>query len=202
MHQLAPQVSLASIKHQPVRKELLEEHDLQVVADLIYNGIRRGLYPDVIQAKTRSEVIDFLRRIASRCEFRQYDPAIRRARTRVAALLVYTAQGAVVGFAILAETISDSIKQGVELLMFGVVIRHRGLGYGAAILDGLIKSLSQQYFNLIVHCPEDNQLLFSMLVTRGFLSLGRYCKGRILRLTPPLNLGRFRRTTTPSIYSE
>ncbi len=202
MHQLAPQVSLASIKHQPVRKELLEDQDLHIVADLILNGMRQGLYTDVIRARTRAEVIEFLRGIATKCEFRQYNSAIRRAHTRIAALLVYTAQGAVVGFAILAEVMSDSIKRGMELLMFGVVTRHRGLGYGASILDGLIKDLSQLYFNLIVRCPEDNQLLFSMLMTRGFLSLSRYCKGRILRLTPPLNLGRFRRASTPAIYAE
>jgi ribosomal protein S18 acetylase RimI-like enzyme len=202
MHQLAPNVSVASIKHQPVRKELLEEHDLQVVADLIYNGIRQGLYSDVIHARTRTEVLEFLRGIASKCEFRQYDPTIRRARRRVAALLVYTAQGAVVGFAILAEAVSDSIKRGVELLMFGVVTRHRGLGYGASILDSLIKALSQQYFNLIVKCPQDNQLLFAMLMTRGFLSLGRYCKGRILSLAPPLSSVRFSRVSAHLSYSK
>ena len=202
MHQLAPHVSLASIKHQPVRKELLEEDDLRIVADLIYNGIRQGLYADIIHAKSRVEVLDFLRGIASKCEFRQYDPTIRRARRRVAALLVYTARGAVVGFAILAEAVSDSIKRGVELLMFGVVTRHRGLGYGASILDSLIKALSQQYFNLIVRCPQDNQLLLAMLMTRGFISLGRYCNGRILRLAPPLNSVRFSRVSTQLNYSK
>jgi ribosomal protein S18 acetylase RimI-like enzyme len=202
MHQLAPQVSLASIKHQPVRKELLEDRDLQIVADLILNGMRQGLYTDVIHAKTRTEIIEFLRGLASKCEFRQYDPALRRARTRAAALLVYTARGAVVGFAILAESVSDSIKRGVELLMFAVVTRHRGLGYGASILDSLIKTLSEQYFNLVVRCPENSQLLFAMLMTRGFLSLGRYGRDRLLHLTPLLNLGRFRRVPNVSLYSE
>jgi len=202
MHQLAPQVSLASIKQQPVRKELLEDQDLQVVADLILNGMRQGLYTDVIHARTRAEVMDFLRGVASKCEFRQYDPGLRRTRTRAAALLVYTAQGTVVGFAILAEAVSDSIKRGVELLMFGVATRHRGLGYGASILDSLINALSQQYFNLIVRCPETNQLFFAMLMTRGFLSLGRYGKDRLLHLTPLLKLSRFRRVPSLSHYLE
>ena len=106
------------------------------------------------------------------------------------------------GFAILAESVSDSIKRGVELLMFAVVTRHRGLGYGASILDSLIKTLSEQYFNLVVRCPENSQLFFAMLMTRGFLSLGLYGRDRLLHLTPLLNLGRFRRVPNVSLYSE
>ncbi|HEY0256230.1 MAG TPA: GNAT family N-acetyltransferase [Candidatus Methylacidiphilales bacterium] len=202
MHQLAPQVSYASIQHKPIRKEVLEEQDLQAVADLVWHGIRDGFYRDIIGVRSRAEVLEFLRGVATRCEFRRYDRASRRTRTVVAALWVYAVQGVAVGFAILSETIAEPAKRGIELLMFGVMTRHRGLGYGASILDNVIKKVSEQYFNLVVRCPEDNQVLLLMLVTRGFISLDRHCHGRVLRLTPLLNVRRSSGILSPSTYPE
>ena len=85
MHQLAPRVSFGSIKHQPVRKETLDDGDLQMLADFVHHGIRQGIYPNIVDAKTRDEVLDFLRGIASKCEFRHDEPASGRDTTKVAA---------------------------------------------------------------------------------------------------------------------
>ena len=202
MHQLAPRVSFGSIKHQPVRKETLDDGDLQMLADFVHHGIRQGIYPNIVDAKTRDVVLDFLRGIASKCEFRHDEPASGRDTTTVAALMVYTVQGVVVGFAILSQAISASAQRGIELLMFGVLKKHRGQGHGAAILDSVIRTISQQCFNLIVKCPENNQVLLAMLLTRGFSSISQFCSARVLRLSPAFQAGRIRRVPTPSLHLE
>jgi len=202
MHQLASNVSLGSIHHQPVRKENLDDGDLQVFADFIYHGVRQGLYQDVVDARSRAEVLEFLQGIASKCEFRRHDPKLGRTTTTVAALMVYTVQGVMVGFAILSQAVSASAKRGIEILMFGVLKKHRGQGHGAAILDSIIKTISEQYFNLIVRCPEDNQVLLAMLLTRGFSAMNHFCQGRVLRLSPSFHAGRLRNSPNPSLYLE
>ena len=202
MPYLAPRVSFGSFKHQPVRKEPLEDGDLQVLADFVHHGIRQGIYPNVVDAKTRDEVLEFLRGIASKCEFYHDDPETGRATTTVAALMVYTVQGVVVGFAILSQAISASAKRGIELLMFGVLKKHRGQGQGTAILDSVIRTISQQCFNLIVKCPDNNQVLLAMLLTRGFSSMRHVCSSRVLRLSPAFQVGGLRSVATTSLHLE
>ncbi|MEJ0001035.1 MAG: hypothetical protein WDO13_18850 [Verrucomicrobiota bacterium] len=169
---------------QPLRKRALEERDLQVVAGLVCEGLREGLYAEYVPGGTRAEVLRFLRHLAARCEIarRAEGGTVQR---RAAALFVYTLEDAVVGFSVLAQTATQSARHGVELVMLGVVPVRRGLGYGASIVDSLLRTVSQLGFNLIVRCPSDSQLLFAMLVMRGFLVAGRYCRGRVLQFLPP-----------------
>ena len=239
MHQQAFPIKLASKRSNPIQKRTLEDDDLQIVADLVCDGLRDGLYTEIIPRPRRSDVVQFLRHLVTRCEIRQYDPSAQCFRRRAAVLFVYTVEGSVVGFSVLGQFVSKpsknafyfphdpdydggtdadhvpvipgngipsdashsdespspypalgetdktSTKNGIELLMLGVVTIHRGLRYGASILDSLIKENSSHCFDLIVRCPSDNQLLFAMLVVRGFLAMGRYCRGRILRFLPP-----------------
>jgi hypothetical protein len=202
MHQQAFSLGHTSLRLQPVRKETLEANDLQIIADLIFDGIRNGLYTDIIQERKRADIVTFLRHLSVKCEIRQYDATTERFHTRVAALLVYAVKGTVVGFSVLAEYASNSVKNGVELLMLGVVPVQRRLGYGASILNSLTKSVSQEYFNLIVKCPSDNHLVFAMLVMRGFLVVGSYCRGRVLRLVPSSDLTRLKTEIAPSRYTD
>jgi hypothetical protein len=67
--------------------------------------------------------------------------------------------------------------------MFGIVPEKRGMGYGAAILDSLIQSLARHSCNIVVRCPSNAQLFYAMLITRGFLAMGRYPDGRVLCLS-------------------
>ena len=256
MHQLAFPIKLASKRSNPIQKRTLEDDDLQIVADLICDGLREGLYKEIVPGRKRSEVVQFLRHLVTRCEIRQYDPTKKYFRKRAAALFVYTVEGSVVGFSVLGQFVPKpapnasyfphdpdydggtdadhvpviprysissnashidesplqdptpgeadkrSINNGVELLMLGVVPLQRGLRYGASILQSLIKECSSQYFNLIVRCPNDNQLLFGMLVVRGFLAVGRYCQGRILRFRPSLPNSSASWSSRLSLYSE
>ena len=189
MHQLAFGVTVTARKNKPVSKGTFGTADLEIVADLVSDGIREGSYVDIFPTGNRPEIIQFLQRLATKCEFRQRDPVKGCLHNRVAALLIYSVEDTVVGFSVLAESLSDSTRNYVELVMIGVVPLKRGLGYGAFILDSVINTMSQQHFNLVVKCPSDNQLLFAMLVTRGFVSFGRICKGRLLRLAPLINKG-------------
>ncbi len=89
-----------------------------------------------------------------------------------------------VGFSVLAQTVSRRFGNGLDLLMFGVAKVQRGLGYGAVILDSMVRTVSHQGFNLMVRCPTDSQLLFVMLVTRSFGVVRRYAQGRVMRYFP------------------
>jgi hypothetical protein len=93
-------------------------------------------------------------------------------------------EGVVVGFSVLAQTVSKAIENGLDLLMFGVAQIQRGLGYGAGILDSIVRTVSHHGFNLMVRCPTDSQLLFAMLVTRSFGVVSRYARGRVMRFRP------------------
>jgi hypothetical protein len=202
MHQLAPRITLVPLKQQPVRKKILEEQDLQVVTDLICTGIRQGLYTDICRARTRSDVLSFLRRLVSRCEIRTYDAIRKRFRARAAALWVYVVKHEIVAFCVLAESASESIKRGVDLAMVGVAMTQRGLGYGSAILDGLIRTVTHLYFNLIVRCPSENQILAAMLLSRGFNVMDRYCRGRVFHFVPPLFESHWARQLSSSLRVE
>lgn len=90
-------------------------------------------------------------------------------------------KGVVVGFGILAQGISQAVENGVDLLMLGVAQVQRGLGYGASILDSIMKVISHHGFSLIVRCPAESPLFFAMLITRGFVAVSRYAQGRVLR---------------------
>lgn len=78
------------------------------------------------------------------------------------------------------------LKNGIELLMLAVAPLKRGFGYGASILDSIIKGIANQYLNLMARCSSDNQLLFSMLVSRGFFAVGQFGQDFILRFRPPI----------------
>ena len=235
MHQITLPIKFAVRGCVLVQKRTLEDGDLQIVADLVCDGLREGFYAELLPGKKRSDVVRFLRRLVTRCEIRHYDRFTKRLGRRAAALFVYTVEGEVVGFGVLGQVLSRSIKSGfyftdeayghggtdadhvavipghrihsnarrtdefrlqnlasreddetwikngVELLMLGVAPLQRGFGYGAAILDSLIQGVSRQYFNFVARCPSENQLLFAMLITRGFVAVGRYSQGRILR---------------------
>ncbi len=140
MHQLAPGLTSALFRPQPIRKPILDNRDLQTIATMICDELRDGIDLDFIAGRKRSDLLRFLHTLASKCEYRYYDPAQQRVRTRVAALLVYTVNGIVVGFAILAEAFSDAAAPGIELLLLGVVPSCRGHGYGAALLDLVIQN--------------------------------------------------------------
>jgi len=166
----------------PIRKEQLEDHNLQAVADIICDGIREGLYADIVSSRKRFEVIQFLRHLAKRCEI--WQSSEKCFRKRAAVLSVYTMEGVVVGFSVLAQAASKAVENGLGLLMFGVAKIQRGLGYGARILDSIVRTVSHHGFNLVVRCPSDSQLLFAMLVTRSFVVVGRYGGGRVMRYGP------------------
>ena len=236
MHQMAFPLKLGSAGLNPVQKRTIEDEDLQIVADLVCEGLIEGIYKDMIPGRKRSEVLGFLRHLVTRCEIRYDERSEKHSRRQTAALFVYSVQGAVVGFSVLGQVISKSIEgrlffphdpdyaggtdadhlpmipgdgfnpdpdhsdklprpkpalsepdqagieNAVELLMLGVVPRYRELRFGAFILDSLIKAVSGQGFNLIVRCPSDSQLLFAMLIVRGFVVVSRYGRGRILCL--------------------
>jgi hypothetical protein len=74
MHQLAFPIKLASKRSNPVQKRTLEDDDLQIVADLICDGLHEGLYKEIVPRRRRSDVVQFLRHLVTRCEIRQYDP--------------------------------------------------------------------------------------------------------------------------------
>jgi predicted acetyltransferase len=202
MHQLAPRITVASIKQQPVRKRILEDHDLQVVTDLVCAGLRQGLYTDIFHGRTRADVHCFLRRLVTRCEFRAFDTVRKRFRVRAAALWIYVVNNVVVGFCVLAEAVSESTKRGIELLMFGVAMTQRGMGYGSAILDGLIRTVGHLYFNLVVRCPGENQILAAMLLSRGFDAMERYDRGRVFHFLPRLFESYWARQVTSSLRVE
>ena len=63
MHQMAYPVMLAQ-KNRPVQKRLLEDEDVQIVADLVCDGLREGLYAEIVPGKKRSDVVQFLRHLA------------------------------------------------------------------------------------------------------------------------------------------
>jgi GNAT superfamily N-acetyltransferase len=186
MHQLAHQMTLIPIQKQPVRKKILEDHDLQVVTNLIYAGLRQGLYTELFKERARSEILSLVRRLVSRCELHAYDAAQLRFRTRTATLWVYVVDNVIVGFYVLAEAVSKSIKRGIELLMFSVATGQRGLGYGSAMLDGLVQTVTHHYFSLVARCPSDNQMLAAMLLSRGFGVMERHCLARVYHFLPPL----------------
>jgi hypothetical protein len=240
MHQIISPTKLALCAPAlVVQKRTLEDEDLQIVADLVRDGLREGLYADIVNGKKRSEVLRFLRHLLTKCEIRHHDRFGKCVSKRAAALCVYTVKGEVVGFSVLGQIFSRSIQNdfdvidefndqigtdadhvpivpsrcfsygtrrddksrisnlasdeedktlinnGVELLMLGVRPLQRGLGYGAAILDSFINGISHRHFNLFVRCPTDTPLLFAMLVTRGFIVVGRSRQRRILRFLPP-----------------
>ena len=226
-----------------VQKRTLEDEDLQIVADLVCEGLREGLYADVVHGKKRSDVLRFLRHLVTKCEIRYHDRFDKCVSKRAAALCVYMVKGEVVGFSVLGQIFSRSIqngfdvidefddqigtdadhvpivprrcfgydtrrgdksrisnlasgeeekmwiKNGIELMMLGVRPPQRGLGYGAAILDSIIKRISHRYFNLLVRCPTDTPLLFAMLATRAFIVVGRSRQCRVLRFLPPSGNG-------------
>lgn len=167
-----------------IQKEQLEDHDLQAVADIICDGIREGLYTDIVSSGKRSEVIQFLRHLAKRSEI--WQSSEKCFRKRVATLWVYTVEGVVVGFSVLAQTVSKAVEKGLDLLMLGVAQIQRGLGYGASILDSIVGTASHHGFNLMVRCPTDSQLFFAMLATRSFGVVSRYARGRVMRYRPIL----------------
>ena len=256
MHQMVIPIKSALKEKRPVQKRTLEDQDLQIVADLVCDGLREGLYVDLLTGQNRSDVVRFLRHLVTKCEIRHYDRIKRCFRKRAAALFVYTIEDAVVGFGVLGQVFSNSIrngfhskvdnndrlgtgadhapvipgnripphdrlgeknsplnlvsgdahrtsnKNGVELLMLGVVPAQRGLGYGASILDSLTQRIAHQHFNFIVQCPSDNPLLFAMLIAHGFLAVGRYGQGRILRFLPQTSDNPSWRSPTLSLYSE
>lgn len=256
MHQMAFPIKSARNEQRPVQKRTLEDQDLQIVADLVCDGLREGLYADLLTGRNRSDVVRFLRHLVNKCEIRHYDRIKRCFRNRAAALFVYAIEDAVVGFGVLGQVFSNALrngfhskvdnnnrlssdaahapvipgnrvppetglseesspltlapggayrmsnKNGVELLMLGVVPARRGLGYGASILDSLIQRIAHQHFNFIVRCPSDNPLLFAMLIVHGFLAVGRYNRGRILRFIPQATDHPSWRRSTLSRYSE
>jgi hypothetical protein len=234
MHQMAFPLKLGSARLNPVQKRTVEDEDLQIVADLVCEGLSEGLYKDIVPGRRRSDVLRFLRHLVTKSEIKSDERSEKHSRRRTAALFVYSVQGAVVGFSVLGQVLSKSIEgrlffphdpdyaggtdadhlpmipgdgfnpdpdhsdklprqkpalgepdrtgieNAVELLMLGVVPRYRELRFGAFILDSLTKAVSGLEFNLIVRCPSDNQLLFAMLMMRGFFAVSRYCRGRIL----------------------
>jgi hypothetical protein len=165
-----------------IQKKQLEDHDLQAVAEIVCDGLREGLYTNLVPNGKRFEVIQFLRHLAKRCEI--WQSSEKCFRKRVAALWVYTVEGVVVGFSVLAQTVSQAVDNGIDLLMFGVAHGQRGLGYGAGILDYIVRTVPHHGFNLMVRCPSDSQLLFAMLVTRSFNVVSRYAQGRVMRYSP------------------
>jgi len=188
MHRLADPRLFPAKTIWPTCKRNIGPDDLEAVADIVAEGLREGMYTDFISARIRSEIVHFLQRLAAKCEYQHYDPVKKCFRTRVAALLVYAVEETVVGFSVLAESSSDSALNCVDLVMLGIIPVWRGLGYGAAILDSLIKAMSRHDFTLIVRCPCENQFFFAMLVTRGFVIVGRGGKDRQLRLVPLFKL--------------
>ncbi len=184
MQQLARIPKLATVARIPAHKRIIEDDDLQVVADLICAGIKEGHYVDMFPSRKRSDVVAFLRRLVTKCETEERDASGRISRRRAAALFVYSRNGAVVGFSVLAQVASKSLTRGIELLMLGVAPVQRGLGYGTRILDGLIKQVSDRCFDLTVNCPSNNRLFFAMLLMRGFFAADRRGKDRVLCFLP------------------
>jgi hypothetical protein len=95
-----------------VQKRTLENHDLRVVCNLVCEGLREGLYADIVPGKKRCDVIRFLRHLVTRCEIRRYDRFGKCVGNQVAALWVYTANGDVIGFSVLAEPFYRSLQSG------------------------------------------------------------------------------------------
>src|SRR5580658_11149333 len=75
MHQLAPRITFASFDndHAPVHKKIVEDRDLQVIATTVCESLRQGLYLDLIAERKRSDVLQFLRRLTSKCELQYFD---------------------------------------------------------------------------------------------------------------------------------
>ena len=98
-----------------VQKRMLEDTDLQVVADLICEGLRDGQYTNLVGGKKRSSVIRFLWHLVTRCEIRHHDHLGRCVKKRTAALWVYTIEERVVGFGVLGQAFPQSIRSSSYL---------------------------------------------------------------------------------------
>src|ERR1700677_4378545 len=94
MHQMAFPLKLGSARLNPVQKRTVEDEDLQIVADLVCEGLSEGLYKDIVPGRRRSDVLRFLRHLVTKCEIKSDERSEKHSRRRTAALFVYSVQGA------------------------------------------------------------------------------------------------------------
>ena len=97
MHQMAFPLKLGSARLNQVQKRTVEDEDLQIIADLVCEGLSEGLYKDMVPGRKRSEVVGFLRHLVTRCEIRYDERSEKHSRRQTAAFFVYSVQGGLPG---------------------------------------------------------------------------------------------------------